>query len=298
MPWQSSRVSERQNERRDDYAIRAMTNDGAFRVITVKTTEMVREAIASQKATGETARWFGDLLTATVLTRETMSPDQRVQGILQAPGKRGSLVADTQPDGSTRGLVRRGGSAGDQIVFGPGTQLQMMRTLPRQTTHQGVVEVPAGGSVSKGLMAYMQESEQVVSFVSVATWIEGDDVKAAAGYIVQLLPEVETGPLAVMAERLAAFDSLDQLLRRGEASPEVLLEEALYRMPYTVLEERPVSFGCQCSQVRVVLTLSTLSRTDIEELLAPGEPLEIDCEYCGKGYRVSPAQLRGLLSKS
>jgi molecular chaperone Hsp33 len=274
-----------------------MTDDGAFRVIAAQTTETVQAAVAAQKARGETARWFGDLLTAAIVTRETMSPEQRVQGILQSPARGGSLVADTHPDGATRGLVRRG-EGGDPIVFADGTILQMMRTLPSRKTHQGVVEIPRKGTVAEGLMAYFQTSEQVVSFVAVATWIEADVVRAAAGYVVQLLPEVETGPLAVMAERLADFESLDSLLRRGAAAPDALLDEILYRMPYTRLEERPVYFGCQCSQVRVVLSLSTLARGDIEELLAPGEPLEIDCEYCGKSYRVTPAQLQGLLQKS
>jgi molecular chaperone Hsp33 len=290
-------VTEKTEPSPRDHVVRAMTDDGAFRVIAAQTTQTVQGAVDAQKARGETARWFGDLLTTTVLTRETMSPEQRVQGILQAPGRAGSLVADTHPDGATRGLVRRG-EGNDQIVFGNGTILQMMRTLPSRKTHQGVVELPAQGGVPEALMAYMQTSEQVVSFVAVATWIEETSVRAAAGYIVQLLPEVETGPLAVMAERLADFESLDSLIRRGAAAPDALLDEILYRMPYTRLEERPVRFACQCSHMRVVLSLSTLSRDDIQDLIAPGETLEIDCDYCGKSYRVTPAQLRGLLQKS
>ncbi len=281
-----------------DHVVRALTDDGAFRVIAAQTTETVRATLAAQSATGSTARWLGDLITATILTRETMSPQQRVQGIVTCPDKGGSLVADAHPDGSTRGLVRRP-APDTELAFGAGTLLQMARTLPNRTTHHGVVEVPARGSVSEAVMVYMQTSEQVVSMIHVATVFDASGVAThAGGYVVQVLPEVETGPLAVMAERLAAFEPLEQTLRNGNGAPDALIEEILYRMPYARLEESPLRFGCQCSLERVVITLSTLPREHIEELVAPGEVLEMGCEYCGVTYRVSPAQLRGLLQNN
>src|SRR5690606_20665013 len=90
----------------DDVVLRAITNDGAFRVMVARTTCMVREAIERQAAVGESARAFGDLLTATVLFRETMAPQLRVQGVLRGAGGSGTLVADSQAGGSTRGLVQ------------------------------------------------------------------------------------------------------------------------------------------------------------------------------------------------
>jgi molecular chaperone Hsp33 len=53
-----------------DSVLRAITDDGAFRVIAVDTTATVRGALAVQKAaTAELAQTFGDLLTGSVLVR-------------------------------------------------------------------------------------------------------------------------------------------------------------------------------------------------------------------------------------
>jgi molecular chaperone Hsp33 len=289
-----------------DSVVRAITDDGAFRVITARTTETVRGAVAAQSARGATAKHFGELLTGAVLVREAMAPNLRVQGILKGASGKGSLVADSHPDGTSRGLVNFG-AGGGAISVGKGALLQVMRTLPSGMLHQGVVEVPEpapdaargprAGGISGGLMAYMQDSEQVVSTIAVATVLEGDAVIAAGGYIVQLLPEVERGPLLVMTERLADFESLEEVLRSG-ASPDTLLDELLYGMPFTRLEESSLSFACRCSQVRVVSTLATLPRGDIEDLLRSGEVLEIRCDYCGKEYQVLPVQLRSLLTTS
>jgi molecular chaperone Hsp33 len=289
-----------------DSVVRAITDDGAFRVITARTTETVRGAIAAQSARGQTARHFGELITGAILVREAMAPNLRVQGILKSGTGKGSLVADAHPDGTSRGLVNFGAGRGE-ISIGKGALLQMMRSMPGGTLHQGVVEVPSpdpGGpraprasGISGGLMAYMQDSEQVVSTIEVATVLDADTVIAAGGYIVQLLPEAQRGPLMVMTERLTDFADLEEILKSG-ASPDTLLAELLYGMPYTRLEESSLSFACRCSQMRVVETLSTLPRSDIEDLVSSGDVLEIRCDYCGKDYQVPPAQLRSLLSTS
>jgi molecular chaperone Hsp33 len=291
-----------------DSVVRAITEDGAFRVIVARTTDTVRGAVAAQAARGQTARHFGELITGAVLLREAMAPRLRVQAIFKSK-VRGSLVADAHPDGTSRGLVNFGaggrdaasyeeGAAAPEISLRGGALLQVMRTLPSGSLHQGVVEVPESGGISGALMAYMQDSEQIVSTIAVSALVERGEVVAAGGWLVQLLPEVERGPLMVMTERLTDFQGLDQVLRDRSGDPDVLLAELLYGMPYARLEESRLAFACKCSQVRVVASLATLPRADIHELVRDNEVLEIRCDYCGKEYEVPPAQLRSLLTPS
>lgn len=274
-----------------------MTDDGSFRVITARTTETVRGVLAAQSATGEAARWLGDLVTGTILIRETMAPQQRVQGIVQAAGSRGRVVADSHPDGGARGLLQLP-AAGGAVAPGEGALLQMMRTLPSGAVHTGVVEVPAHGGLSAALMGYLQTSEQVVSMITVGTVMEGDALVAAGGYLIQLLPELAEGPLMVMTERIQDFQSIDTLMKGADVTPEAMLDELLYGMPFTTLSSSPLRFQCRCSDVRLMLSLATLPREDIEDLLREGQPLEVTCEYCNQVYRLAPERLRGLVGKS
>ncbi|XXY18094.1 Hsp33 family molecular chaperone HslO [Sorangium sp. So ce216] len=286
--------------RPSDSVVRAITIDGAFRVITALTTETVRGAIGVQSATGATAQRLGELITGAILVREAMAPNLRVQAIVKGATGHGTLVADSHPDGTSRGLVNlgKGAAEGSTVEVGAGSLLQIMRTLPNGMLHQGVVEVPAEGGISGGLMTYMQESEQVVSMIAVATLIGDDGVGASGGYLVQLLPEVERGPLMVMTERLKDFERLDDVLAHEGASADVLLEELLHGMPFSRLDDSPLSFSCRCSELRVMTTLASLPRSDIEEMVEDGKVLDIRCDYCGKDYQVSPSQLRSLLTTS
>ncbi|HTA92051.1 MAG TPA: Hsp33 family molecular chaperone HslO [Polyangiaceae bacterium] len=279
-----------------DTVLRAITDDGAFRVITARTTHTVRGAIEAQNAGGETARHFGDLLTASILFRETMAPNLRVQGILKGSAG-GSVIADSHPSGQTRGLIQLKGEA-TEIELGSGSVLQLMRTLTNGRINQGVVEVPQQGGITQALMAYMQSSEQVFSMLAVGTLFDGDRVVSAGGYMVQLLPEVGRGPLMIMTERLRDFEAIDPQLANPLFTPTWLLDELLYGMPFTRLEESPVSFGCWCDELRVVSALASLSRADLEHLLSTNEVLEIACEYCKRDFHIAPARLRGLLEQS
>jgi molecular chaperone Hsp33 len=174
----------------------------------------------------------------------------------------------------------------------------LIRPRPRGRINQGVVEIPEQGGVSQALMAYMQVSEQVVSMIAVSTQLDGDEVVAAGGYMVQLLPEVGRGPLMVMTERLRDFETIDTQIRDASFSPAGLVGQLLDGMPFTRLDERPVGYDCWCDELRVMSALATLRRSDIEHLLSSDEVLEISCEYCKREYRIPPARLRGLLDQS
>lgn len=277
----------------DDHAIRAITDDGAFRVIVARTSQTVQGILKVQEVPSSIATSFGDLLTATVLFRETMAPGLRVQGIVSAQGGGASLVADSAPEGRTRGLIQNRGAFGETGAF---DTLRMMRTLHNGSVNQGTVHIAAGGSTTQAMMAYMQTSEQVDTMLAVGTRIQGEAL-VAGGYMVQLLPEVGKAPLAVMAERLEDFRTIEHLLGPG-FSPEELLGELLYRMPHTRIETVPIAFECWCSESRLLGALATLPRNEIQSMIDDGHVLEIGCDYCRKEYRIQPTTLVGLLRQN
>ncbi|MEO0323226.1 MAG: Hsp33 family molecular chaperone HslO [Myxococcota bacterium] len=285
-----------------DRVLRGMTDDGALRTITARTTDSVRGAIAAQDVRGPEARALGELMTAAVLYRETMAPTLKVQVVLRGGEGSGQVVADSFPGGIARGLVQRREGA-PTFQLGAGAMLQMMRSLPNGELHRGVVEVPAwsDGGINEGLMAYMQQSEQIVTMARVAVVMDDDAIVAAGGYLVQLLPEApdREGPVRLMAQRLEDdFSNIGERLRATDASPDHLLSEIFYGMEHTRLGDSALRFGCECSRARVMGSLATLGRSDLEHLLKDREPFHMHCDWCGTDYRVEPAELQGLLMES
>lgn len=276
-----------------------MTDDGAFRCITVDATSTVRAVLAAQEADPETSRLLGELVVGSVLYRETMAPTLRVQCICRGAGASGTLVADAHPDGMTRGLYQAGKTRPFSLE-GEGALLQMTRNLPTGSQHQGIVGV-SGISLDAAFMTYFDQSEQILTMVSVGVAQgPGGEVEAAGGFLVQLLPEAKDarGPLTVLTERFEDFRDFTGVLRELNADPRALTERILEDMDFTWLADSRIHFGCTCSQERVLASLATLDRSEIESLMADGEPLDMSCDYCGRSYRVDLATLRGLLSPS
>jgi molecular chaperone Hsp33 len=101
-----------------------------------------------------------------------------------------------------------------------------------------------------------------------------------------------------MTERLRDFERIDQLLLDFDAAPAPLMEELLYGMPFTQLDHSTLSFKCRCDTIRVMSALASLGRAELQELLSGERPIEMECDYCGQQYAISPRELQGLLQQS
>src|SRR5262249_51209678 len=152
-----------------------------------------------------------------------------------------ALVADSLPEGMNRGIVNPGetssvSATGDHI-------LQVNYTMPNGAMHQGVVAIPEGDDMATALMRYMHQSEQTVSMVAIAALPGPDGVRAAGGYLVQLLPEATREVIDAMTEHLGNLPPLAALLE-GTLSAADLVEFLLHRFEHAELASSPLAFGC------------------------------------------------------
>ncbi len=280
----------------NDGVLRAMTDDGAFRVMVARTTETARAVVEAQQVDGFAAHQLGEAVTAAGLVRETMAPGQRVQVIL-GDGAGSLVVGDAWPEGRTRGLaqVKDRARGNDHAV---GANWRVARALPRGGSHSGVVEAPRNGGLDGALATYFARSEQVETFLAVAcvTDLSGSDsVRAAFGYVIQLLPELTEPPLQSMRTRLAEFGDLSTWLRSRGDDPQQILDALLVGCAYTPLATSPVMFGCHCSRERAIGAAAALGADDLRQLIAKAETLRIHCDYCRELYEVGPSDFVQIL---
>ncbi|MCC6781736.1 MAG: Hsp33 family molecular chaperone HslO [Planctomycetes bacterium] len=276
-----------------DHVIRAMTDDGAFRVLALRATDTVRALLDAQAVRGPTAWTLADLACAAVLVRETMAPGNRVQALYTDPGG-GRLVADAHPEGLTRGLAQVGDDVLGAFVRAGGI-FEVVRVMRPGKGHHGVIETHDDDSVAEALARYFLQSEQVTTMLRLGCVFEEDRVVAAGGFVVQLLPELTEPPLARMRARIDALGSIESLLVATDADPSQLLGSLVEGEIHTQLADSTVRFGCVCSQERVVASLATLGEDDLRDLLARGEELGVTCDYCRKRWVAGPDDYRRLL---
>jgi molecular chaperone Hsp33 len=280
-----------------DGILRALTEDQAFRIVIAETTGTARDCAHAQGAAPELISLLGEMVTGVVLFRHLMSPAYRVQGILRSPDGKSSLLGDSHPDGDTRALVRLAANQ-REFSLANGAQLQLMRSLPNGSLNQGFADAGPGASLSDAFMSYMQVSEQVTTFVNLGAPRGDEGLIAAGGFMVQLLPDAPQDGIRDMVARLERLGDLDAYLIDPEFNPEWLLRQLIGSRKYTVVGQENVRCHCWCSEERVLAALSTLDRSEIEDIIKKGEVLDVGCDYCHASYRIQPATLAGLLNQS
>lgn len=186
-----------------DRAIRAISDEGAYRVVAVRSAAMVQQVLDAQGVTGAEAERFGELLTAAVLVRETMAPDKRVQ-VMVNHREWGQLLADSHPEGMTRGLAQLRDERPAQLPRE--TVVQVVRVLLNGELHQGVVETSPEESTSELLARYFAVSEQVTSWVGVCCALGADGrVAEAGGWVIQLLPEASDEDVVALGTHVSSL---------------------------------------------------------------------------------------------
>ena len=289
-------AEQRDSEAPRDKILRAMTDDGAFRVMTIRSTDTARGAVEAQGVEGLPAAQLAEIVTSAVLVRETMAPGNRVQ-ILLRDADEDLIVGDAFPEGRTRGLVRvRDDALGVRVDRGG--QLQVMRSLPRRAPHQGVVETGLIQGIDCALAEYFRQSEQVETMIAIACTLDGGSVRHAGGYVIQLLPEVSEPPLEAMRDRLAKFGDLATHLDTVGDDPQQLMDILLEGEASTHLADSPVHFACGCGPEKALAAVAVLGIDEVREMHAAGEPVGVNCDYCRTRYELSPSELEQIIRQA
>lgn len=261
--------------------------DGAFRQVTAVVTETARAALARQTTGDEIGVRLAELIAAAVLVRETTQPTRRVQ-LVWRDRRGGSLVADSMPDGQCRGLVNPGEST--EVLAAGDHRLMVNYTLLNGSPYQGVIGVPDGEDIATALMRYFKESEQITAMVAIAALPGPGGVRAAGGYVVQLLPEATKDGVAAMMAHLETLPPMAEMIAGGNDA-DTITKVVFAGFPHAELASSPVVFGCTCSQVRVMSSILTLPSEEVDAMLT-GDALEVRCDACGRNYRIEPEELR------
>lgn len=273
--------------------VRALTDDRHIRFAALQATPLwdgVRRSHPHLEA-GACAALTENLAAASLLqSRGGFS--ERLQILLKGAGRAKAIVADSWPDGTLRGVLDvaepdPGPDGSVAWVAGPGL-LQVMRSNAKGQPYIGNLEL-VEGDLAKQVEAYLQQSEQVQA--SLTLWCdEGSGV--AGGLMVEPLPDC---PPARLERLVQALEGLE-VVPLWERTPEFLLDWINRGQGATVLTDAQLDYRCRCRKESLVGTLAGFTGAQREDLFAEGDPLEVRCDYCGKVYRISRADLPGAAS--
>ena len=155
-----------------------------------------------------------------------------------------------------------------------------------------IVTMLVTGEIGDDLTEYFMSSEQVPSSVGLGVLMNKDNtVRCAGGFIVQLMPFAPDEVVDRLEQNLKEITSVTALLDSG-MTPDDIVKKVLDGFDIEFNDTIPASFYCNCSKDRFAKGLISLSASDMKEMIDAGEPIEVNCRFCGKHYNFSVEELK------
>ena len=289
-----------------DRILRATAADGFIKMSAVSAKDTVQRAKDIHKCTPTTAAALGRTLCAASMMGNLLKEDNGSLTIrINGGGPIGSVIAVSDSKGYVRGYVtnpavdlplRSDGKLDVGGAVGRDGMLTVSRDIGLTQPYVGSTEL-VSGEIAEDLTAYLLESEQVPSACGLGVLIDTDlSVKAAGGFIVQLMPGAPDEYIDVLEENIFMMDQLTTIL--SEDGLEAVFEQVLKGLPYHIVDEDEVGYRCYCSRERVGDAILGVGEGELESMINEGKDIDVSCQFCDTVYTFTPDDLRKLLDES
>ena len=289
-----------------DRILRATAGNGYIKMSAVSARGLVQRAKDIHGCPPTTAAALGRTLCAASMLGNLLKEDNGSLTIrINGGGPIGSVIAVSDSEGYVRGYVadptvdlplRKDGKLDVGGAVGRDGMITVSRDIGLREPYIGSTQL-VSGEISEDLTAYMLESEQIPSACGLGVLIDTDlSVKAAGGFIVQLMPGAPEEYIDLLEENIFMMDQLTTVL--SEDGLEAVFEQVLKGIEHHMVGEDEVGYRCYCSRDRVEQAILSAGEAELESMIAEGESVDVSCQFCDAVYTFSPADMRSLLDSA
>lgn len=284
-----------------------MTKDGFVNAVAISSREITETARRMHKTLPTATAALGRLLAAASMMGNMQKvEDGSITLQIKGGGPLGTLLAVSDAEGNVRGWVENPqisllekyrGKLDVGAAVGTDGMLTVIRDLRMKEPYVGSVEL-VSGEIAEDITQYFAQSEQIPTACALGVLVETDQsVRAAGGYIVQLLPGAPDETIDLVEAGIHAAGNVTAMLDGG-LSAEDMLKTVLGPFEVEILETTPVDYRCYCSREKVERTLLTLGREELGQIVRSGETLHVDCQFCDKIYDFTPENVQDILNQA
>ena len=281
----------------NDYLVKAVAYQNQVRAYAVNSTTTVAEAQRRHAAWPTAADALGRSMTAGLILGSMLKGEEKISVKINGGGPLGTIIVDSNAKGEVRGYVSHPQTDVELNEVGKAVGTNGLLTVSKDVglTYPFVGQIPLiSGEIGEDYTSYLSKSEQTASAVGVGVLVNPDNtVKAAGGFIIQLMPGADEEVMSKIEERMKVIAPLSSMIEEG-STPEQILEHVLGSEHVTVLESMPVQFQCQCSVERISNAIISLGSEEIQDMIQTDGHAEANCHFCNETYHFDTEHLEAL----
>ena len=249
--------------------VRALSEDGSVLCSAIDTTDIVREIERLHQPTPVVTAALGRMCTAgaimgALLKNEGDTLTLRING--GGPCGTLTVVADYRGNvkccaGNANAAVplRSDGGLDVSACVGRDGNLTVVKDMGLKEPYVGQIPL-VSGNIAEDITAYYTVSEQIPTVCALGIVFNEDaTIKAAGGYMLQLVPPVLDSSVKVIEDNLQHMESITGMLEKG-LKPEELAVSALEGLGGEILDQWEAVYYCDCSRDLSLIHISEPTR--------------------------------------
>lgn len=277
-----------------DKIIKAMAG-GSVRIIACTATGLVNYIKKIHNLNECTSLAFGRLMVASSMISSTnkTSKDSIIIRI-DGDGPLKSMSAITRGDGTLKGYISNPNAFTHNFklneLIGNGV-ITFTKDLYLKSPYSGQTPLYKG-NVCEDISYYYTLSEQTPTAIDVGIEFDNDlNIKNCIGLMVQMMPDATEMIKDIISYR---FEDIKSVLTQIEMGKDVydILNFMFDDLNLKIIEEKELSYKCDCSREKVERALISLNKQELEKIIADNKEESIVCDYCKKEYLFTNSQIK------
>lgn len=287
-----------------DRIVRAISTDGMVQAAAICSRDLTERARQIHKTLPVATAALGRTLAAASMMGNALKSDGASLTLqFKGGGPLGTVLAVSDNKGNVRGYVtnphvdiplRKDGKLDVGTAVGHEGTLTVIKDLHMKEPYVGTIDL-LGGEIAEDVAGYFVESEQIPTACALGVLVDRDQsVKAAGGYLIQLMPGAAEDTIAKVEGGIMAAGAVSAILEKND-DPEAMLRTVMSDFDLKILETCPVEYRCYCSRERVERALISLGREELEQMLSEQGGCQLTCQFCDAVYEFTAEDIQRLL---
>lgn len=287
--------------------VRTISEDASVVATAIDALDIVSEIERIHRTSAVVTAALGRLsIAASLMGMGLKGEDDTLTLRVNGGGPTGALIAVSDSRGNVKSYccnpivelpLNPKGKLDVGSAVGKDGTLSVVKDLGLKEPYVGQIPL-VSGEIGDDIASYFAVSEQIPTVCGLGVLVNPDlTVKAAGGYLIQLLPYAPESCIDIIEKNINTLPSVTQMLSSGVTAEEMAMK-TLDGLKPNVLDELTAKYRCDCSQERVENAIVSVGKSTLEEMIADNKDEEVCCHFCGKKYIFTPQQLKKLLERA
>lgn len=272
---------------------RSISKDASVVASAIDATDIVAEIERIHKPSAVVTAALGRLsIAASLIGNGLKGEDDSVTLRVKGGGPAGTLIAVADSWGNVKSYVsnpiveiplNQYGKLDVAGAVGREGTLSVIKDIGMKEPYSGQIPL-VSGEIAEDIASYFAISEQIPTVCGLGVLVNPDlTVKAAGGYLIQLLPFADDACIDVLEKNINSLPSVTNMLVSGMSGSDIALR-VLEGLEPNILDSINVSYKCDCSRDRVSKALIGMGVEELKSLAEEQETAEVCCHFCDKKY--------------